>query len=68
MDGAAGLAANGVPYVFDSYRVTAVDEAGTADFDRAEATGTPMTLTVKTPPLQGHGSLPLDLSIISWPP
>jgi hypothetical protein len=68
MDAAAGLAANGVPYVFDSYRVTAVDEAGTADFDRAEAKGTPMTLTVKTPPLQEHGSLPLDLSIISWPP
>jgi hypothetical protein len=68
MDAAGGLAANGVPYVFDSYRVTAVDEAGTADFDRAEASGTPMTLTRRTPPLQGHGSLPLDLSIVSWPP
>jgi Peptidase family M23 len=68
MDGAGGLASNGVPYVFDSYRVTAVDEAGTADFDRAEASGAPMTLTLRTPPLQGHGSLPLDLSIVSWPP
>jgi hypothetical protein len=68
MDAAGGLAANGVPYVFDSYRVTAVDEAGTADFDRAEASGTPMKLTLRTPPLQGHGSLPLDLSIVSWPP
>jgi hypothetical protein len=67
MDGPGGLASNGMPYVFDSYRVTAVDAAGTADFDRAEAAGTPMTLTVRTPPLQGYGSLPLDLSIISWP-
>jgi len=67
MDGPGGLASNGVPYVFDSYRVTAVDEAGTADFDRAEASGTPMTLTARTPPLQEHGSLPVDLSIVSWP-
>jgi hypothetical protein len=66
MDLPSALVANGIPYVFDSYRVTAVDRAGTADFDHAEATGTPMSLTKLQPPLQGQASLPLDLSVISW--
>jgi len=66
MDAPSALAANGIPYVFDNYRVTAVDEAGTADLDRAEATGVPMSLTARTPPVRCQGSLPLDLSVISW--
>jgi hypothetical protein len=66
MDAPSALAANGVPYVFDSYRITAVDEAGTTDFDRAEATGVPMSLTTLKPPARGQGSLPLDLSVVSW--
>jgi murein DD-endopeptidase MepM/ murein hydrolase activator NlpD len=66
MDAPAGLAANGLPYVFDAFAVSAVDEAGTADFDRAEATGTPMTLTARVPPIQLQRSLPLDLSVVDW--
>jgi hypothetical protein len=66
MDLPSALVANGIPYVFDSYQVTAVDRAGTADFDRAEATGAPVSLTKFKPPLHGQGSLPLDLSIVSW--
>jgi hypothetical protein len=66
MDASSGLAANGLPYVFDAYAVTAVDEAGTADFDRAEASGTPMTLTARVPPLDLQRSLPLDLSVVDW--
>ena len=66
MDAPSALSANGVPYVFDHYAVTAVDAAGTADFDRAEATGTPMTLSRKKPPIPEQGSLPLDLSILTW--
>jgi hypothetical protein len=66
MDLPNALVANGIPYVFDSYRVTAVDRAGTADFDHAEASGTPMSLTRLQPPIQGQASLPLDLSVISW--
>jgi murein DD-endopeptidase MepM/ murein hydrolase activator NlpD len=66
MDAPDGLAANGLPYVFDAFAVTAVDEAGTADFDRAEATGSPMTLTARVPPIQLQRSLPLDLSIVDW--
>jgi hypothetical protein len=68
MDAPSALAANGVPYVFDSFRVTAVDAAGTADFDRAEATGVPMSLTPLKPAVRALGTLPLDLSVVSWSP
>lgn len=66
MGAPSALAANGLPYVFDRYLVTAIDAAGTADFDRAEATGTPLTLTPRDPPAQEQGTLPLDLSIVTW--
>jgi murein DD-endopeptidase MepM/ murein hydrolase activator NlpD len=66
MNAPSGLAANGVPYVFDAFSVTAVDEAGTADFDRAEATGSPLTLTLRVPPTYSEKVLPLDLSIVDW--
>ena len=66
MDAPSGLASNGIPYVFDAFVVTAVDEAGTADFDRAEATGSPLTLTPRIPPTSSEKVLPLDLSIVDW--
>jgi hypothetical protein len=66
MDGPSGFASNGIPYVFDAFVVTAVDEAGTADFDRAEATGSPLTLTPRVPPTHSEKTLPLDLSIVDW--
>lgn len=66
MDGPSALLANGVPYVFDALTITAVDEAGTADFDRAEESGTPLTLTPRIPPLHVSKTLPLDLSIVDW--
>jgi len=66
MDRADALAANGLPYVFASYRVTAVDQAGTEDFDRAELTGTPLALTHSNPPIEAKQSLPLDLAIVTW--
>ena len=66
MDAPAGLASNGIPYVFDAFLVTAVVEAGTADFDRAEATGSPLTLTPRVPPAHLEKALPLDLSIVDW--
>ena len=65
-DGPNGLASNGLPYVFDAFLVTAVDEAGTADFDRAEATGSPLTLTPRVPPASLEKVLPLDLSVVDW--
>jgi hypothetical protein len=66
MDGPDGLLANGLPYVFESYAIPASDEAGTADFDRAEATGSPLTLTRRVPPKAVRNALPLDLSIVDW--
>jgi hypothetical protein len=66
MDAPSALAANGIPYVFDTFQVTAVDEAGTADFDRAAASGTPMTLTPRAPPTAAKNVLPLDLSVVDW--
>jgi hypothetical protein len=39
MDGVS-QPSNGLPYVFDRFAITANDEVGTDDFDKAEATGT----------------------------
>jgi hypothetical protein len=66
MDGPSGFASNGIPYVFDAFAVTAVDEVGTADFDRAEATGSPLTLSLRTAAASGRRALPLDLSVVEW--
>jgi hypothetical protein len=66
MDAPAALTSNGIPYVFDAFVVTAIDEAGTTDFDRAEAAGTPMTLTPRVPPTHLQRSLILDLSVVDW--
>ncbi|MBD0273664.1 MAG: M23 family metallopeptidase [Acetobacteraceae bacterium] len=66
MDGPSPLAADGVPYVFEAFTITASDQAGTADFDRAEATGSPLTLTPHSPPLRLRRALPLDLTIVDW--
>lgn len=67
MDGPSPLASNGLPYVFDSFTIPAVDEAGTEDFDKAEATGSPLTLTPRIPPQTFENVLPLDLSVVDWP-
>jgi hypothetical protein len=67
MDSASPLASDGLPYVFDSFTITSVDEAGTEDFDKAEATGSPLTLTPHVPPLKLENVLPLDLSVVDWP-
>lgn len=66
MDGPSPLLSNGVPYVFEHYTLTAIDKAGTADFDKAEATGAPLTLTPVSPPQVQHNTLPLDLSVVDF--
>lgn len=66
MDGPSPLLADGLPYVFDAFTVKAIDQAGTADFDRAAETGSPVSLTPVVPPLAIRGALPLDLSVIEW--
>ncbi|NEU13985.1 M23 family metallopeptidase [Methylobacterium sp. BTF04] len=66
MDGPDGLVANGLPYVFEAFTISAEAAAGTADFDQAEATGAPLTLTRKSPALIVRKALPVDLSIVDW--
>lgn len=66
MDGPSPLASNGLPYVIDSFKLLAIDKAGTADFDKAEATGSPLTLTPVSPPQALSRVLPLDLSVVEF--
>ena len=68
MDGPGPLTSDGLPYVFDSFAISAVDEAGTEDFDKAEATGSPLTLKPRMPPQKFQNALPLDLSVVDWGP
>jgi hypothetical protein len=66
MDGPSTFASNGLPYVYDRFALTGIDRAGTPDFDRAEATGVPATITPIQPPSTHEGQLPLDLTIVDW--
>ncbi len=66
MDGPSPLLANGIPYVIDHFVMTAIDKAGTADFDKAEATGSPLTLTPINPPAQKRSLLPMDLAVVDF--
>ncbi|HRY15568.1 MAG: M23 family metallopeptidase [Candidatus Competibacteraceae bacterium] len=66
MDAPSGLVANGLPYVFNRFRITGIDEAGTVDFDRAEETGEPATITPVQPPNRHTRELPLDLTVVDW--
>ena len=67
-DGPLPMASNGLPYVFDAFTLTAVDRAGTADCDKAEATGSALTLTKVDPPQRLRNMLPLDLSVVDFEP
>jgi len=66
MDGPSPLAANGIPYVIDRFRLTARGTGGTADFDKAEATGSAMTLKTLADKPQLERLLPMDLSIVEF--
>ena len=66
MDGPSPLQSNGIPYVFESFKLTAIDKVGTADFDKAEATGSPLTLTPVSPPQVLSRVLPLDLTVVEF--
>jgi murein DD-endopeptidase MepM/ murein hydrolase activator NlpD len=59
------LAANGLPYEIERFRVTATSP-GTAAFDEAEAKGTPLAITPISPERQVTNGLPLDQLIISF--
>jgi hypothetical protein len=67
MDGPSPLQSNGIPYIINHFAVTAIDKAGTADFDKAESTGSPLTLTPINPPAQKWNVLPMDLTVVEFP-
>jgi hypothetical protein len=67
VNGPFSVGANGLPYVIDSYRVTAISPS-TAAFDKAEADGTPLDITPVEPPKPVSRALPLDQLIISFQP
>lgn len=62
----SSLAANGLPYLIDSYSITGISP-GTEAFDEAEANGTPLDVTPVIPPAPATDALPLDQLIISFP-
>jgi hypothetical protein len=66
MDGPEPLLANGIPYVFDSFTLTAINEGGTAAFDKAEATGAALPLTPVSPPRTMRNVLPLDQTVVEF--
>jgi len=66
MDGPSPLVANGIPYAIDRFRLTAVGTGGTADFDKAEATGSPMSLRALANKPQLERLLPMDLSVVEF--
>lgn len=68
MDGPSPLLANGIPYVIDRFRLTAVSTGGTADFDKAEATGTPLSLKTLAAKPELERLLPMDLTVVGFTP
>jgi len=67
MDAPSPLDANGLPYEIDRFAVVG-HSPGTAAFDTAEETGTPLTITPVAPPRAVTRALPLDQSLIDFAP
>jgi hypothetical protein len=65
MDSPLSLAANGLPYEIDEFKITA-KTPGTKAFDEAEEKGTVVPLTPVSPPEPIKDALPLDQLIISF--
>jgi hypothetical protein len=60
------LLANGIPYVFERFKMTGFDALGTSDFDRGVSEGTPLAITPVDPPTFHRRQLPLDLIVVDW--
>lgn len=63
---ASTLLANGIPYVFEQFKMTGFDALGTPDFDKGASQGTPLAITPVDPPTPHHNQLPLDLIVVDW--
>ncbi len=66
MDGPSALNADGLPYVFESFLLTAINSEGTEAFDLAEATGVPVPLDMVTPPVPYRNLLVMDQWLVDW--
>lgn len=66
MDGPSALDANGLPYVFESFLLTAINNEGTEAFDLAEATGVPVPLDALSPPVPYQNLLVMDQWLVDW--
>src|SRR5918997_1757508 len=66
MNGPLSLASNGLPYVVDSFTVTGRNTAGTEAFDKAEAEGTPLKVSLVDPAERVTGVMPLDQFVVSF--
>lgn len=66
MDRPSSLAANGLPYVFERFRITGFDPGGSPDFQNAEDGGTPVTITPVSPPSGHANQLPLNVTVVDW--
>jgi hypothetical protein len=62
------LASNGLPYEIDRFEVTGATQGGTEAFDNAESKGTPLPITLVSPPHDAQNALPLDQLIITFAP
>lgn len=66
MDRPSSLAANGLPYVFERFRITGFDPGGSDDFQAAEDKGTPATIVPVDPPGEHASQLPLNVVVVDW--
>lgn len=66
MDRPSALDANGLPYVFEQFRISGFDPKGSDDFQDAEDHGTPATITPVSPPSSHANQLPLNVTVVDW--
>lgn len=65
-DGKALIVRDGIPYVFEQFKMTGYDPLGTPNFDRGTSMGTPLAITPVYPPTLHRRQLPPDLSVVDW--
>jgi hypothetical protein len=65
MDGPLSLAANGLPYEIDSFRLMGKTQ-GTAAFDEAEGKGTALALPIMSPEVVVMNAFPMDQWVIAF--
>jgi len=65
MDGSSPLAAEGLPYLYDQFKITG-QVASTKDFDASEGTGVPLVLLPGVKPSEHTDQLILDQNVVTF--